>query len=274
MIRRMTNSIVATGIVLILSGQLQAQSDAATFRAELEKMKKENPGQLRKLETDFVLATQMLLGRLGYGVGPFNGILDDKTREAIRQYQRKNGIPLSGEVIDWQLLEQTKKDWDFLEAQPLSLPSMHVHVGDWESGYFGATGTWRLLNDETASPEQVSEITCLADRKICMEARAYVFGESRGLTVALDFYDIERWDKSEIVTKPLAAACTRFVLRINKVQKTVSGTPSTVSKEGICKEVYQGDLHTKLKDGVKEWQQMFDVYRKKLDAIMVKGTLK
>ena len=47
---------------------------------------------------ELVLRTQRLLNKLGYDVGAPDGELGERTREAIRTFQERNGIPASGEV--------------------------------------------------------------------------------------------------------------------------------------------------------------------------------
>jgi len=52
-------NIPRTWIVLILCGHLRAQSAAATFKAEMDRMIKENPEEFRKPEAEFASRTQI-----------------------------------------------------------------------------------------------------------------------------------------------------------------------------------------------------------------------
>ncbi len=38
----------------------------------------------------------MALGRFRYGIGPFDGLLDEKTRRALREYQAYNALSPTG----------------------------------------------------------------------------------------------------------------------------------------------------------------------------------
>ena len=59
----------------------------------------QGPSLQRYLATrELVLRTQRLLNKLGYDVGAPDGELGERTREAIRAFQERNGIPASGEV--------------------------------------------------------------------------------------------------------------------------------------------------------------------------------
>jgi localization factor PodJL len=45
-----------------------------------------------------VTRAQNLLNKLGYDAGPPNGQLDDQTRNAIKSFERRNGLEETGEV--------------------------------------------------------------------------------------------------------------------------------------------------------------------------------
>jgi peptidoglycan hydrolase-like protein with peptidoglycan-binding domain len=51
---------------------------------------------------------QRLLARLGYPVGPADGIVGPKTRAAVKAFQRKEGLAESGKVSD-ELLSQLRR---------------------------------------------------------------------------------------------------------------------------------------------------------------------
>jgi localization factor PodJL len=45
-----------------------------------------------------ITRAQKLLNKFGYDAGPPNGQLRDQTRDAIRTFQRRNGLDETGEV--------------------------------------------------------------------------------------------------------------------------------------------------------------------------------
>ena len=73
------------------------------------------------------------------------------------------------------------------------------------------------------------------------------------LDVTSEIYDVERWDDYEIVTKPYDYECVRYVLRINRQQRSVKKLRTTISSKDICKKVDQGDRYIRLINGFDEW---------------------
>jgi hypothetical protein len=64
-----------------------------------------------------VMEVQENLARLGYGVGPFDGVLESATQGAISRYRKVTGLAPGG--FDSDLIEQLKKDVLVLDkAQP------------------------------------------------------------------------------------------------------------------------------------------------------------
>lgn len=58
--------------------------------------------------SDLVLQTQQQLNRLGFNAGPADGLMGKKTREAIRQFQKKNNSHVDGKSTS-TLLDKLKK---------------------------------------------------------------------------------------------------------------------------------------------------------------------
>ena len=52
-------------------------------------------------QTQPVLQAQERLAALGLSPGPIDGVLGDRTREALRSFQRRHDLPVTGE-LDWQ----------------------------------------------------------------------------------------------------------------------------------------------------------------------------
>jgi len=233
------------------------RKERSEYETELQRLKRDKPTEYENSRRMANLLAQLLLGRLGYGIGPYSGLLDEKTKKALREYQKLRNLPITGDPLSFETFEQINKDMELLDYQPVALPGLHVFLDSWSQGYVSAKGTWVLTNEKMGLPEQASDIHCFRDKRTCTEATAIVSGKgsNRRLTVDTDFYEIERWDEYEIVTKPKETGfgCTRYVRRFNRVQKSVTGLRSTISTEGACQGVEAKELNTTLSDG-------FEVY--------------
>jgi hypothetical protein len=80
-----------SAIIFIIVGPLYSfqsdkRSEKASYQKEIEKLKKEDPQKYKEMEKDAVIITQVVLAGLGYWIGPFDGILDEKTKGALRVY--------------------------------------------------------------------------------------------------------------------------------------------------------------------------------------------
>ena len=52
----------------------------------------------------FIREVQMLLAKLGFDPGPADGVMGEKTRDAIAAFQKRAGLPVSGNV-DTELMD-------------------------------------------------------------------------------------------------------------------------------------------------------------------------
>ncbi len=211
--------------------------------------------------------TQVLLGRLGYGVGPFDGVLNETTKKALLEYQKRRKLPVTGDPISFETFQQVEKDMKSLDYDPVGLPRLFIYVDSWKSGYVSGEGTWIMANEKMGWPEQATHLECQRDQRICTEATAILsrtFG-SNSLTVHTSVYEIERWDDHEIVTKPkeTGAGCARYTLRINRVQESVTGLRSIISTEGLCEGMVAKEIYMTLSDGFKVY---WDLYQKSKKA--------
>jgi peptidoglycan hydrolase-like protein with peptidoglycan-binding domain len=62
---------------------------------------------LAALSKNEVRELEDLLGRLGFDPGPVDGVLDDQTRTAIKDYQYFAALPVTGQA-GWDLLDELR----------------------------------------------------------------------------------------------------------------------------------------------------------------------
>ncbi len=53
---------------------------------------------------------QLILNKNGFDAGPADGVLGDRTRAAIRAFQKANGLPETGEIDDALVRALLKKN--------------------------------------------------------------------------------------------------------------------------------------------------------------------
>jgi hypothetical protein len=240
------------------------------YTRELEKLKRRKPSEYNDMRMLFTFNAQLLLARLGYGIGPIQGILDEKLQNALKTYESNRGIPVTGDPLSFETVEKIGSDAKLLDSAPTYLPSLHIYLDLWDSGYVRAKGTWTIVGDRMASPEQTSEIQCSKRTATCTLVTATIFDEGPGRQISVDAeqHEIERWDEHEIVTKPYQYICNRYVYRINRTQKSVSGLRSTISNEKICAGVTNADLHLALVDGAEIWKNLNETYRRNWETLI------
>lgn len=261
----MNKIIVALVVAVLFSNSAFAQVPTASketerraWDAELRKLKNEKPSEFAAARKLFTFFAELLLGKLGYDVGPFDGVLDERTEVALRAYQKARQLPVTGDPLTFETQEQVKADSNAVDHDTIALPFRSVVTDLWDSGYASARGTWTIPGEEMGQATQTSAIECDREIGTCTESTAVVSGQGsdRSLSLDIDVYQIERWDGIELVTKPLQFGCTRYVRRFNKVQKSVTGIRSTTSTEGVCKELDKTEKHLILTDGFEVAQRL------------------
>lgn len=128
--------------------------------------------------------------------------------------------PLSVFVV-WVLLvfaagEAVDKD------VPVVLPMRVVMTDGWDNGFAHAEGTWEIENSKSATPFQTSTLTCYRDGAVCREARAMIVNRNY-LAVALDEYDVEKWDAHTIIYSTDSPTCVHYIYTIDRASEAVSG---------------------------------------------------
>lgn len=240
------------------------KQELALGQKELEKMKKSSPEAFRFA----IMRVQMILGRLGYGTGPFNGSLDYRTRKALQEYQKYNNLPVSGE-FDFQTFKKITDDEEILEQKTIGGLPLFIFTAELWNSRVEAFGTWVIDNGKAAFPFQTTRIVCYRDLGICFVATAQI-AIGNILYLDTDLYEVGRWDAHEIETKPRDGICSRFIIRINRVQKSVTGIRSNIRQGGLCaKETYK-KIHTRLEDGWKVYNGLMKAYNHSISRLFRK----
>ena len=150
------------------------RADRADFERETDALRRDQPQQYKEVRDGFTLLTEMLLGRLGYDVGPFDGVLDNRTRAGVRRYQKDRNLPETGDPFTFDTVQAVRLDDQLLNSSPISLQPKRVFVDQWTRGFVSADGTWTVTGEDMTSPEQTSNITCDRAQAVCREATARI----------------------------------------------------------------------------------------------------
>jgi hypothetical protein len=240
-------------------------SEADEERAVVEQLDtlRANPKERRRL----IMVAQMLLGRFGYGVGPFDGRFDDKTRRAVKYYQESNKLSGTGE-LDYRTLKQLLQDADWLEQVPVQLPPA-VFAGDEWDASVSASGTWTSANGREVMSLHTAHIKCTRKWNSCVESTAMI-GEGNQLILSMDHEEVERWDDQEIVAKPKERDCITETLRLSRSQKTATRVRTSTTSEP-CRRSAGPDMTLRLDSGVTVWNNLDRVRKEGFRRIMKTG---
>jgi membrane fusion protein, multidrug efflux system len=75
-----------------------SEPEAAAPEPEANGADGDQPQQQAELGSDAVAATQEALNGLGFDAGPVDGVMGERTRDALSAYQQQNGLPPTGEL--------------------------------------------------------------------------------------------------------------------------------------------------------------------------------
>jgi len=266
--------IITLGNVSAASKEENLAREKTAWDQEMEKLKREKPSEYEAFRTTLTSLTELSLARMGYSVGAIDGNLDKQSLESLQLYQKNRKLLISEDPLAYETFNQIQTDINAIDTKPIGLPSSFVYTDDWDSGFFSASGTW-MMTGGVASPEQTSEIKCWRERGICVQAQAEIshLNSNPFLGVSFETIQIERWDNVEIVTKPMDFFCMRYVYRVNRIQKSVSGIRTTISKDKQCENYDQSDKYLTLADGGKVWQKLLDQHNEKIKQIMAPAFL-
>lgn len=243
---------------------------ASSIESEEEREIKKNldkvnasPQERRRL----IVVVQMLLGRFGYGIGPFDGRFDDKTRRAVKYYQETNKLPATGE-LDYQTLKRLTDDSSAIEARPVLLPSYTFIVEKWDEQVL-AGGTWVSQKEHQEAALETTTIRCHRKGKRCTESTAVV-DENNHLRLSVEEHEVERWDDQDIVTHVSKGPCGEVRLRISRSQKTAIREQAKTASEG-CPTGQIGQATFRLEDGSKVWRDVNQSSKEKIRRILKTG---
>jgi peptidoglycan hydrolase-like protein with peptidoglycan-binding domain len=244
------------------SAPLNEIEEERAVTEQLDKLRA-NPRERRRL----IVVAQMLLGRFGYGVGPFDGRFDDKTRRAVKYYQESNRLPATGE-LDYRTLKQLMEDANWLDQVPVQLPPSVFLDETWDA-FMSVTGTWTIVNGSQVQPLQTTHIECHRKWNYCIAATA-VLEEGNQLVLTVDHEEVERWDDQDIVTKPKDRHCLTETLQLSRSKKSVTRvrTP-TISKP--CRRSDGQDATLRLESGVEVWTALKNARKEGFRRVMKTG---
>jgi hypothetical protein len=260
MMKALTCVAVVLGI-LVARGEPVAKTTKEAYEGARADLEQHDPEEAAKLQKLGVLSAQMVLAKLGYGIGQFDGVLDAKTQEGVREYERTRHLTVTGDPLSYDTWQHLAADNETYDYGPVYVPPGVFGAWFWNSGHFTASGTWSFSGGLQAVPEQTSKIDCDRQRGTCIEATAMLersdpntglptsgVSNDTNLSVDMDTYEIERWDEYEIVTKPHQFGCVRFELRFNRLWKSATAIRTPTSTTGEC-EGEHGEEHLKLING-------------------------
>lgn len=255
---RFTDNLVlmVLSILISFSGRADTAESAREARTqhikEMAAQKISNPSIYDGLYKKALIKSKMLLGRLGYDVGPFDLAVNDRVISAIKAYEKNRGIPITGDPLAFDTSQRVAKDLESADKNYAD-PGPFVFTGElWDMGSVHVQGTWSIVGENQHTPVQGTTIKCDKLEGKCYSATAIQGAQEFGggyISSEAESYEIERWDNLEIVTRPYEYLCTRIVYRISRLHKSVTGTRSTISKAGVCKETDNREFTLKMVDG-------------------------
>lgn len=241
--------------------------DRAQELNALETLRHNDPELYAHFYKLLTFTAQTDLAKLGYTTRPFDGVLDEKTQNAIRSYQRYSGLPVTGDFLSDGTIRKLRSDSDLLDNPPIRLPDFLLSTALWDSGYVSATGTWEISGEKQAWPIQTSSIECIRSIENCREATA-ILDSGVILRLETEHYQIERWDQNEIVTKPLQYECVRYIIRINRVQNSVTGIRSTAASTPSCALTEKTEKYLVLRSGYEMSQARDKAYNESVNQLL------
>ena len=208
-------------------------SMAASIVAVLEAMREADSAAYDTSAAVWILAAQMHLGKLGFGVGPYSGTQDAATIRAARAFERARNLPVTGSVLTVATLARILWEAEELartERRPSPVPK--VFIGDrWEAGYVQIYGTWVQTGAESLFYD-VARIECFKSRMQCDILLARLRRPENQLSLDKEVYDIASWNSNEIRSHPLIYPCAHYRLTIDRALRSATSIRETAPGAG------------------------------------------
>jgi Putative peptidoglycan binding domain len=193
----------------------------------LKELKVKDPAAWKKLRAQEILDAQETLARFGYGT-TFTATLDEKTAEALRRYQTRSNLPITGDV-DTATVRRLTQDKLAIEPRIPSGPVYMFQDSDWND-FVKVEGLWleQGKDSDAKSPVLPAVVECFRSSGTCILATV---GSEGSTYIRLEWYDVERWDEYEIVTKPDDLPCGREIIHINRPGKELLSINTAAYKD-------------------------------------------
>lgn len=227
----------------------------------LKELKEKDPAAWNKLRAQEILDAQEALASFGYGT-VFTATLDEKTAEALRTYQTRSGLPVTGDVDSATLRHLTEDKSELERHIPLG-PVYAFNDSDWNN-LVTVDGTWFEQGKEPDSktPVHPTRLECFKSARLCIIATQVSEGSEY---IHLEWFDVQRWDQYEIVTQPVDLPCGRETIHVSRPEKTVL-TVNTAAYKNVeaCTKMFgppTGASVSHLGDGSKIMHARIEAFR-------------
>jgi hypothetical protein len=251
--------LVALGATLLVLGcqstpvaQVRAPADTLTSESReildaLAKLRDSAPAAHDTMQTIALFGAQITLAHLGYGT-KYTGELDAATREATETYERAHHLAVTGNPLTPVTFNRLMADKDALETSyRLLKPGMKFLMTDnWDRGWVHASGGWRATNSKLMADVQAAQVDCDRNTGGCRMTLAQVVDDR--LELSEEIYQISSWDRAEIRAMK-DYLCARYALVINRAQKSVEATRTTLSQGQGCQHMDAESVRLELYDG-------------------------
>ena len=215
--KRFLASVVLFLFALGISGLSQRTKTRSSAQKSADKVLEESFNIIQndpRSWAESLLESQQALAKFGYGT-LFTARLDDRTKDALRQYQAHSGLPVTGDLDFATWMRVQKDEMSMARSIPMG-PSYIFNDSDWDN-ILSAQGIWleQGQEPEPSTPVRAARIECFKSSKQCI---AVTHGET---LISIQYLDVERWDKFEIETRPDDLPCGREHIEINRSQKSI-----------------------------------------------------
>lgn len=103
---------------------------------------------------------------------------------------------------------------------PVDLSSFN-EISSITDDYVKASGTWVIEGDSQAYPIQTTEIWCERELHRCSSATAEIISGEQ-MVVHLDFFEVNTWDKNQVIFTDASPSCVDYIHTINLLTKSVT----------------------------------------------------